>query len=305
VKKRFLDGADGDGDGKVEADAVLQLVDAGAGQLPFFGLELIFEVELDGQTGVRGRDGMDELQAATNLFRRLESVAEDALGGFSEADGAQPLAMIDGAGCDVDGVMAGEDGAVGGVEDLGGGGTDEHAAERAGVRGHDDEVESVACGLGDTGGGVSGVEDARVLRRREFLGEEGVEVVAGDLLVLDGDFGFGAIVKLESVVTGGVEDVDERDAGGPDGGGALDVAGHGDGGGGEVDGEKDVGNDGHAAVPSVKEDVGAGRDGAGILGLSVQADALPTPSCKDRTMGAPASRRVGRSFGAASVGEGV
>lgn len=259
MQERAFDGADGDCNWRVEADAALQLVDAQAGLLPLLGLDLFFKIELDGEIGVRGGDGVDQVDVSVGLFGSLAGVAKDALGVLAEADGAEPHAMPDGARGDLKGVLSGEHGAVGGVEDLGDGRTEKHAAEGAGVRGHDDDVESVAGGMGDLGGGVSGGEQARVPGEREFVVEEGAEAVACDLLMLGRDHEFGAEVKLHSVVAGGVENVDERDVGGEDLGGALDVSGHGDAGGGKVDGEKDVADDGHAAVPCLKRC----RDGEG------------------------------------------
>jgi hypothetical protein len=51
---------------------------------------------------------------------------------------------------------AGEDGTVGVVENLGGGGAEKHLAENAGVGRHDDEVESaMSRGKGDFGCGVA------------------------------------------------------------------------------------------------------------------------------------------------------
>src|ERR1700751_1111276 len=127
------------------------------------------------------------------------------------------------------GVFAGYDGAIGIIEDFGCCRAEEHPPECAGMRGHDDEVDAILPGgFGDLRGRVSGSEDSWVFGGVELGAEEGVEPVARDTLMLFCDLGSWPQVKFESVVAGGIEDVDQRHFGAEQSGGPLDVRGHGD-----------------------------------------------------------------------------
>lgn len=75
------------------------------------------------------------------------------------------------------------------VEYLGCGRAKQHLPEKAGVRGHHDEIEFAVSGnLSDLGRSVPGSEDSRTLGEGKFRGEEGVESVAANEEVLFSNF---------------------------------------------------------------------------------------------------------------------
>src|ERR1700744_6694002 len=96
-------------------------------------------------------------------------------------------------------VHAGQHGAIRVIEHLGRCRTKQHAPKKSGVRGHDDEIEAVSGSVRDLRGGISGGEDSRALRCWKFAGEERIEPLPGDVLMLFCNLGSSSQVKLKAV----------------------------------------------------------------------------------------------------------
>src|SRR5580693_2067789 len=122
--------------------------------------------------------------------------------------------------------------------------------------GHNDQVEVAGpCGTGDLGCGVAGGEDSRRLGNGKFCCEEGIESLLTDGAVFFRDFGRGSEVQFEAVLTGEVDDVNQRDAGMKESGRSFDVGSHGNGGMRKVDGKEDVFDQGHV-IPGILDSAG-------------------------------------------------
>ena len=250
LEQCVLDGADGDAGGGIGSHGLEQLLQALGGQVFFGGVEFCFKMQFDGEFGVLALHGVKEGEVGVRFAGGAGGETEDAFGIAGQTDGADPLAMFDGVGCMGFGMPAGENGAVGIVEDFGGGGAEEGLAKDAGVGGHDNEVElAIAGGFGDLCGGIAGDEDAGRSGVGELLCEKGIEAFASDGVVLFGDFRSGPEVELESVVAFEVDDVHEGDLGVGKDGCAFYVSCHGDAGGREVHRKEDVLNQRHGSPP--------------------------------------------------------
>ena len=241
-----FDVAEGDADVGFEAYLLLELFEFAGGAVAGDGFEGVPDVEAGGEIAFVGLHGVDDGDVSAGLRGDLGGEAEDALGVVGEAEGAEPFAVLDGARGDGFGVAAGEHRAVGIVENLGGGGAEERTAEDAGVCGHDDEASAdFVGGLRDLRGGVAEADDAGGSSEWEVGGEVGVETQACGVELVFGDVVESAKTQLHAGVEVELGDVEEGDLRVEDGGGSLDVGGHGGAGVREVYGKEDAFDERH------------------------------------------------------------
>src|ERR1700739_416504 len=144
---------------------------------------------------------------------------------------------------------AGQYWTIGIVEDLRGRGAEQHLAEYAGVRGHNDEVEfAVSRGGCDLGCRVAKSQHSRMPGNGEFCCQEGIESQLADGAMFLGDFGSCSQVEFKTIVACKVDHVNQGNTGMKEDGRTLDIGGHGDTGRRKVNRKENVCDYGHVSL---------------------------------------------------------
>src|SRR3954469_20803353 len=102
---------------------------------------LFHNIELNWRVWIFTSQGMNHGDAAVRLRRRLHSKAKHPCRIGAQIDCTQPFAVLQWVWMDGTGMPAGQYGAIRVVEHLSRGGPKQHPLEKAGMRGHNNEIE--------------------------------------------------------------------------------------------------------------------------------------------------------------------